>query len=226
MLRGVVHDPTARRMGGVAGHAGLFSTADDLAKFAQVLLNGGGGILSAVTVEKMTSPEQPPQAPVLRGFGWDIDSPFSSNRGDLLPVGSFGHTGFTGTSVWHTVTARGRRPAGRQHATDYRSRLTVWEAAESREVVLAQKGVSTDAHRGDIERARNVPRAMVEQRIGPRRTEQAVAVTPGGRRVARVEAVGRDPSLDHRTGRSELAAERPYEPLQQHPGLRLSRRPP
>src|SRR6202451_1211900 len=100
MLCGVVHDPTARRMGGVAGHAGLFSTADDLAKFAQALLNGGGGILSAFSVEKMTSPEQPPNAPVLRGFGWDIDSPFSSNRGDLLPVGSFGHTGFTGTSMW------------------------------------------------------------------------------------------------------------------------------
>jgi uncharacterized protein YbbC (DUF1343 family)/CubicO group peptidase (beta-lactamase class C family) len=106
MLRGVVHDPTARRMGGVAGHAGLFSTVDDLAKFAQALLNGGGGILSAVTVEKMTSPEQPPQAPVLRGFGWDIDSPFSSNRGDLLPVGSFGHTGFTGTSVWIDPTTQ------------------------------------------------------------------------------------------------------------------------
>src|ERR1700685_1706978 len=100
MLRGVVHDPTVRRMGGVAGHAGLFSTADDLSKFAQALLNGGGGILSAFSVEKMTSPEQPPNAPVLRGFGWDIDSPFSSNRGDLLPVGSFGHTGFTGTSMW------------------------------------------------------------------------------------------------------------------------------
>jgi uncharacterized protein YbbC (DUF1343 family)/CubicO group peptidase (beta-lactamase class C family) len=100
MLWGVVHDPTARRMGGVAGHAGLFSTGDDLAKFAQVLLNGGDGILSAVTVEKMTSPETPPASPVLRGFGWDIDSPFSSNRGDLLPVGSFGHTGWTGTSVW------------------------------------------------------------------------------------------------------------------------------
>jgi uncharacterized protein YbbC (DUF1343 family)/CubicO group peptidase (beta-lactamase class C family) len=100
MLRGVVHDPTARRMGGVAGHAGLFSTADDLAKFAQILLNGGDGILSPVMVEKMTQPEQPPQAPVLRGFGWDIDSPFSSNRGDLFPVGSFGHTGFTGTSIW------------------------------------------------------------------------------------------------------------------------------
>jgi uncharacterized protein YbbC (DUF1343 family)/CubicO group peptidase (beta-lactamase class C family) len=106
MLWGVVHDPTARRMGGVAGHAGLFSTADDLAKFAQVLLNGGDGILSALTVEKMTTPETPPAAPVLRGFGWDIDSPFSSNRGDLLPVGSFGHTGWTGTSVWIDPTTK------------------------------------------------------------------------------------------------------------------------
>jgi uncharacterized protein YbbC (DUF1343 family) len=106
MLRGVVHDPTARRMGGVAGHAGLFSTADDLAKFAQALLNGGGGILSPLSVEKMTQPEQPPSAPVLRGFGWDIDSPFSSNRGDLLPVGSYGHTGFTGTSLWIDPTTQ------------------------------------------------------------------------------------------------------------------------
>jgi uncharacterized protein YbbC (DUF1343 family)/CubicO group peptidase (beta-lactamase class C family) len=106
MLRAVVHDPTARRMGGVAGHSGLFSTADDLAKFAQALLNGGGGILSPLSVEKMTSPEQPPSAPVLRGFGWDIDSPFSSNRGDLLPVGSYGHTGFTGTSMWIDPTTQ------------------------------------------------------------------------------------------------------------------------
>ncbi len=106
MLWGVVHDPTARRMGGVAGHAGLFSTADDLAKFAQVLLNGGDGILSAAAVEKMTTPEQPPAAPVLRGFGWDIDSPLSSNRGDLLPVGSFGHTGWTGTSIWIDPTTQ------------------------------------------------------------------------------------------------------------------------
>jgi uncharacterized protein YbbC (DUF1343 family)/CubicO group peptidase (beta-lactamase class C family) len=106
MLWGVVHDPTARRMGGVAGHAGLFSTGDDLAKFAQALLNGGDGILSALTVEKMTRPEQPPSAPVLRGFGWDIDSPFSSNRGDLLPVGSYGHTGWTGTSMWIDPTTQ------------------------------------------------------------------------------------------------------------------------
>ncbi len=99
MLRGVVHDPTARRMGGVAGHAGLFSTADDLAKFAQALLRGSP-ILDPLAIEKMTTPQQPANAANLRGLGWDIDSPFASNRGDLLPVGSFGHTGFTGTSVW------------------------------------------------------------------------------------------------------------------------------
>jgi len=106
MLWGVVHDPTARRMGGVAGHAGLFSTADDLAKFAQTLLNGGDGILSPLTVAKMTSPQTPPNAPILRGFGWDIDSPFSTNRGDLLPVGSYGHTGWTGTSIWIDPTTK------------------------------------------------------------------------------------------------------------------------
>jgi uncharacterized protein YbbC (DUF1343 family)/CubicO group peptidase (beta-lactamase class C family) len=100
MLRGMVHDPTARAMGGVAGHAGVFSTADDLAKFAQALLNGGAPILSQWIVEKMTTPQQPPNMTNVRGLGWDIDSAFSSNRGDLLPVGSFGHTGFTGTSLW------------------------------------------------------------------------------------------------------------------------------
>ena len=99
MLRGTVHDPTARRMGGVAGHAGLFSTADDLAKYAQDMLTGFH-VLSALTVEKMSTPQQPPTATTLRGLGWDIDSPFSSNRGEFFPVGSFGHTGFTGTSIW------------------------------------------------------------------------------------------------------------------------------
>ncbi|MGH9517172.1 MAG: serine hydrolase [Terriglobales bacterium] len=105
MLRGVVHDPRSRRMGGVAGHAGLFSTADDLAKFAQALLDGSP-VLSQLAIRKMTSPEQPANMPTLRGFGWDIDSPFSSNRGELLPVGSFGHTGFTGTSIWIDPTTR------------------------------------------------------------------------------------------------------------------------
>jgi uncharacterized protein YbbC (DUF1343 family)/CubicO group peptidase (beta-lactamase class C family) len=137
MLRGVVHDPTVRRMGGVAGQAGLFSTGDDLAKFAQALLNGGGGILSPLSVEKMTTPEQPPSAPVLRGFGWDIDSPYSSNRGDLLPVGSYGHTGFTGTSMWIDPTTKSYiilltnavHPRGKSNAIALRSKVATAVAA-------------------------------------------------------------------------------------------------
>ena len=100
LLRGVVHDPTARRMGGVAGNAGMFSTAGDLALFAQALLDGGRGVLTPATIAKMTAPQQPVNGTAVRGFGWDIDSPFSTNRGELLPVGGYGHTGFTGTSLW------------------------------------------------------------------------------------------------------------------------------
>jgi len=105
MLRGVVHDPTARRMGGVAGHAGVFSTAADLARLAQALLDRRGPLSPAI-LEKMTTPQTPPTSTVLYGFGWDVDSPYSSPRGDLLPVGSFGHTGFTGTSLWIDPTTR------------------------------------------------------------------------------------------------------------------------
>jgi uncharacterized protein YbbC (DUF1343 family)/CubicO group peptidase (beta-lactamase class C family) len=104
MLWGEVHDPTAYNMGGVAGHAGLFSTAADLTIFAQMLLNGGSykraRILSPLSVEKMTSPQSPPDKMLARGLGWDLDSPFASNRGELFEVGSFGHTGFTGTDLW------------------------------------------------------------------------------------------------------------------------------
>ena len=104
MLRGTVHDPTSRRMAGVAGHAGLFSTAGDLAIFARMLLAGGvhdgKRILSPLAVAKMTTPATPDVERNRRGLGWDIDSSFSANRGELLPIGSFGHTGFTGTSMW------------------------------------------------------------------------------------------------------------------------------
>jgi len=104
ILWGEVHDPTAYDMGGVAGHAGLFSTADDLAIFAQMILNGGElngvRILSEPSVAKMTEPQTPPGKTAVRGLGWDIASPYSSNRGELFPVGSFGHSGFTGTSLW------------------------------------------------------------------------------------------------------------------------------
>ncbi|HUZ94792.1 MAG TPA: sodium/solute symporter [Edaphobacter sp.] len=121
MLRGTVNDPTTRRMGGVAGHAGVFSTASDVSLFAQALLdklrhNTGPFPLKQSTLELMTEPEQPSSAEstatiftpdgkttkgvATRGFGWDINSPFSRPRGGVFPIGSFGHTGFTGTSLW------------------------------------------------------------------------------------------------------------------------------
>lgn len=99
MLWGLVHDPTARRMGGVAGHAGVFSTADDVSKFVQAILDGKF-VISPASIAKMIAPQQPPNSVDLRGVGWDLDTPFSSNRGEMLPIGSFGHTGFTGTSLW------------------------------------------------------------------------------------------------------------------------------
>ncbi len=147
LLRGVVDDPSTRRMGGVAGHAGVFSTAHDVSLYAQALLdkltrNTGPFPLQQSTLELMTTPEQPghtrqqiaaantaaeaaepaamaadtgpaakpipglaPHYPAiqgqdLRGFGWDIDTAYSKPRGRIFPIGSFGHTGFTGTSLW------------------------------------------------------------------------------------------------------------------------------
>ena len=124
LLRGTVHDPTTRRMGGVAGHAGVFSTAHDLSLFAQALLDRIAGRPSSFPLTQasallMTTPEQPGHTPAdlsqpkpatptypsrpghqVRGFGWDIDSGYSRPRGEVFPIGSFGHTGFTGTSLW------------------------------------------------------------------------------------------------------------------------------
>jgi uncharacterized protein YbbC (DUF1343 family)/CubicO group peptidase (beta-lactamase class C family) len=137
MLWGEVHDPTAFRMGGVAGHAGVFSTADDLSRFAQTLLDGGVGILSPLTVEKMSTAEQPPNATAVRGFGWDIDTPFSTSRGELLPVGSYGHTGFTGTSIWIDPTTKSYiilltnsvHPRGQGNAIGLRTKVATAVAA-------------------------------------------------------------------------------------------------
>jgi uncharacterized protein YbbC (DUF1343 family) len=103
-LRGVVHDPRARALGGIAGHAGLFSTADDLAIYAQMMLDegrapGGRRILKAETVRLMTDPgDTPPRQ--RRGLGWDLATGYSAPRGMGFGPQSFGHTGFTGTSLW------------------------------------------------------------------------------------------------------------------------------
>ena len=140
-LRGVVHDPTARRMGGVAGHAGLFSTAADLSRFCRMLLNGGMldgvRILSPAAIARMTRPSTPAGMRDVRGLGWDIDSMYSSNRGDLFPAGSYGHTGFTGTSLWldpqsnsYVIFLANRvHPDGKGDVTPLRGRVATIAAA-------------------------------------------------------------------------------------------------
>ncbi len=101
---GEVHDPRAYALGGVAGHAGLFGTADDLARYCRMLLRGGeldgARVLSPLAVKLFTEPRPVPPAG-LRSRGWDVDTSYSAPRGELFPAGDgFGHTGFTGTSVW------------------------------------------------------------------------------------------------------------------------------
>jgi uncharacterized protein YbbC (DUF1343 family)/CubicO group peptidase (beta-lactamase class C family) len=100
MLRGVVHDPTARRMGGVAGHAGLFTTVGDLSKYARMLLRGGSPLFKPEIVNMMTTVQSPPNVAVRRAGGFDFDSGYSRPRGDVFPIGSYGHTGFTGGFFW------------------------------------------------------------------------------------------------------------------------------
>ena len=87
MLRGVVHDPTARRMGGLSGHAGLFITAHDLAKYCRMLLRGGSPIFTPATVNMLTSVQSPPNVAVRRTGGFDLDSGFSRPSGELYPIG-------------------------------------------------------------------------------------------------------------------------------------------
>ena len=110
VLQGVVHDPTSRRMGGVAGSAGVFTTARDVARYARMLLAGGEldgvRILSRDSVRLLTTVQSPAGMAQLRGMGMDIDSPFARPRGALFPVGSYGHTGFTGCILWIDPSSR------------------------------------------------------------------------------------------------------------------------
>jgi len=179
VLRGEVHDPTARAIGGVAGHAGLFSTADDLARFCQMMLDDGkiGNAsgqptgrrsFSAEMVRRMILPENPPWVPSLRGYGWDIDSAYSSPRGELFPIGSYGHTGFTGTSVWIDPESRtfvvlltnAVHPCRRPPISSLRSKVAT--------VVAASVGVSVGAA---------LPSA-IERSIGARRSSSASTALP------------------------------------------------
>jgi CubicO group peptidase (beta-lactamase class C family) len=104
LLTGEPQDFHARQLGGVAGHAGLFSTAADLARFCRMLMNGGEldgrRVLAARTVAQMTAPQYAEGGKVIRGMGWDIASPYSSPRGHGFSEFSFGHTGYSGASIW------------------------------------------------------------------------------------------------------------------------------
>lgn len=104
ILFGEVQDPLCRKLGGVSGHAGLFSTAHDLAKFCRMMLSGGQlegkRVLAERTVAQMTAPYFSRGGEVVRGLGWDISSPFSSPRGLGFSKLSFGHTGYSGSSIW------------------------------------------------------------------------------------------------------------------------------
>ena len=102
---GEVQDPIAYRMGGVAGHAGAFTTADDLTKFAQMMLGGGKGVLKPAG-RAMTQPQSPPGGSALRGLGWDIDSPYAVWLAPSFSTQSYGHTGYTGTAIWIDPSTR------------------------------------------------------------------------------------------------------------------------
>lgn len=152
--RNIVHDPTAYRMGGVAGHAGLFSTADDLGRFARALLNGGSldgaRILRAETVAAMLVPQSPAQQSAWRGLGWKLDAPFAGNRNELPQLGALSHTGYTGTALWidpvtrHFLIILSNRvyPDGNGDVIALRDRLVAWLAATQARLSSAEIAVS------------------------------------------------------------------------------------
>jgi CubicO group peptidase (beta-lactamase class C family) len=149
LLRGVVHDPTARRMGGVAGHAGLFSTAADLGRYARMLLLGGEldgvRVLSRASVDRMWAVATPNSLAERRSLGWDIDSPLSRARG--LPgqgwsAGSIGHTGFTGCALWIDPTLRAFHVllSNRVHPIARESIVGVYEAVATAAAQMVREG--------------------------------------------------------------------------------------
>ena len=151
-----VHDTICYNMGGVSGHAGLFSTADDLSIFAQMLLNKGSKkevtILKPQTVDQMTVPQSSLNKPKLRGLGWDIEAPLSTNRDELFQVGAYGHLGYTGTSIW------------------------IDPVTETYVIVLTNR-VYPDG-KGDVKELRASIKSVVSEALGPISYEQILAKRP------------------------------------------------
>jgi uncharacterized protein YbbC (DUF1343 family)/CubicO group peptidase (beta-lactamase class C family) len=189
-LRGIVHDPTARRMGGVAGHAGLFTTAADAARFARMMLaegrSGEERIFDPETVRLMVSVQTPgTQTRARRGLGWDIDSPYAGPRGEHFPVGSYGHTGWTGTSLWIDPFSRTFLVlmSNRNHPTEDGSVIAL-----RREIgTLAAEAVSDFNFAG-------VPGALPRQQTAARERRAPASAGGGG------EAVGKTGTRGVRNG--------------------------
>jgi len=156
MLRGEVHDPTAYNMGGISGHAGLFSTAEDLSLFARMLLKGGSingvKMLGPQTVEEMTVPQSPPGKDEVRGFGWELEAPLVSNREGFSPIGAYGHLGYTGTALWIDPVTR-----------TY--------------VILLTNRVHPKG-RGDVKELRAQVKEIVAEAVGPLSIDQVLAERP------------------------------------------------
>jgi uncharacterized protein YbbC (DUF1343 family)/CubicO group peptidase (beta-lactamase class C family) len=216
VLRGVVHDETTRFMGGVAGHAGVFTTAADLARYAEAMLaiRPGPRLCTRATIEKFTTPQSPPDQPILRGLGWDLDSPLSGSRGELFPIGSYGHTGFTGTSLWIdpvtdtyvVLLTNSVHPRRRPAITSLRARTATAVAAG---VGVKAPGIQITGYNETLAGAgvrRVVARnaqvltgldVLIEQRFGPLRGKRVGLITnhtgldrAGGRNVDRMVEAG------------------------------------
>lgn len=192
ILRGQVHDPTAYRMNGVAGHAGLFSTADDLARFCQMLLNGGTingkRILTTGMIGRMTTPNVIAEDGSTRGLGWDMNSSFSSNRGEIFPLGSFGHTGFTGTSVWidrvtqtFVIFLSNRvHPDGKGDVTPTRAKVATIAASAVEDIPIEVIRLAESTYQSQI--AAQMPRfkeQLVSAQSSAARTPRTVTVLNG-----------------------------------------------
>ena len=226
-LRGIVHDPTARRMGGVAGHAGLFSTAADLSRFCRMLLGGGRlgsvRVLSVATVTRMTAPATPVSMRDVRGLGWDIDSMYSANRGELFPIGSYGHTGFTGTSLWldpssqsYVIFLSNRvHPDGKGDVTPLRGRVATVAAAALLDDAVA-RGFSQAEHFARVSAGPATPAAEPVAPHPAVLTGVDVLAAEGFERL-RGKRIG---LLTNQTGRSRSGAST-IDLLAQAPGVKL-----
>ena len=192
LLRGQVHDPTAFRMNGVAGHAGLFTTADDLARYCQMILNGGTldgvRVLSAATVARMTKPYVVSETGETRGLGWDMNTSFSGNRGEIFPLGSFGHTGFTGTGVWldrvsgtFVVFMSNRvHPDGKGDVSPVRNKIATIAASAVEDVPVEMIRLAENVYSSQVaEQVQNLKSKVQSPSESAARTAQSATVLNG-----------------------------------------------